>query len=160
MKIENICSSCQINRKYAGKYKHVSNLSILSLQDRVNKIVKTPASLSKLNQNKTKLYDKMKKHEIVEELRQRNVEFLSKLPAKKLQSFFDFEMHGLQRLHALLFGQSNFNLQSLNLYSYEILTHEHLHDFMNYIKNLFEELPLHLPEEKKRKVAWHHQFFF
>ena len=95
----------------------------------------------------------MKKHEIVEELRQRNVEFLSKLPAKKLQSFFDFEMHGLQRLHALLFGQSNFNLQSLNLYSYEILTHEHLHDFMNYIKNLFEELPLHLPEEKKRKVA-------
>ena len=153
MKIENFCSSCQINGKYAGKYTHVSNLSILSLQDRVNKIVKTPASLSKLNQNKTKLYDKMKKHETVEELRQRNVEFLSKLPAKKLQSFFDFEMHGLQRLHALLFGQSNFNLQSLNLDSYEILTHEHLHDFMNYIKNLFEELPLHLPEEKKRKVA-------
>ena len=98
MKIENICSSCQINGKYAGKYTHVSNLSILSLQDRVNKIVKTPASLSKLNQNKTKLYDKMKKHEIVEELRQRNVEFLSKLPAKELQSFFNFEKHGIQRL--------------------------------------------------------------
>ena len=41
--------------------------TILSSQDRVNKIVKTPASLSKLNQNKTNLYDKMKKHEIVEE---------------------------------------------------------------------------------------------
>ena len=94
----------------------------------------------------------MKKHEIVEELRQRNVKFLSTLPAKELQSFFDFEMHGIQRLPALLFGQSNFNLQSLHLDSYEILTHEPLHDFMNYIKNLSEELPLHLPKQKKEKL--------
>ena len=84
--------------------------TILSSQDRVTKIVKTPASLSKLNQNKTNLYDKIKKHEIVEELRQRNVKFLSTLPAKELKSFFDFEMHGIQRRPALLFGQSNFNL--------------------------------------------------
>ena len=61
-------------------------------------------------------------------------------------------MHGIQRLPALLFGQSNFNLQSLHLDSYEILTHEPLHDFMNYIKNLYEELPLHLPKEKKEKL--------
>ena len=60
-------------------------------------------------------------------------------------------MHGIQRLPALLFGQSNFNLQSLNLDSYEILTHEPLH-FMNYIKNLYEELLLHLPKEKKEKL--------
>ena len=51
----NFCCSCPINGQYAGKYTHVYNFSILSLQDRVNKIVKTPASLSKLNQNKTKL---------------------------------------------------------------------------------------------------------
>ena len=126
--------------------------AILSLQDRVNKIVKTPASMSKLNQNKTNLYDKMKKHEIAEELRQRNVKFLSTLPAKELQSLFDFEMHDIQRLLALLFGKSSFNLQSLNLDSYEILTHEPLHDFMNYIKNLYEELPLHLPKENKEKL--------
>ena len=112
-------------------YARVCNPPILSLQDRVNKIVKTLASLCKLNQNKTNLYDKMKKHEIAEELRQRNVKFLSTLPAKELQSFFDFEMHGMQRLPALLFGQSNFNLQSLHLDSYEIPTYETLHDFMN-----------------------------
>ena len=93
----------------------------------------------------------MKKHEILEELRQRNVKFLSTLPAKELQSFFDFEMHRIQRLRALLFGQCNFNLQSLYLDSYEILTHDPLHDFMNYIKNLYEELPLHLPKQKKKK---------
>ena len=85
----------------------------------------------------------MKKHKIGE--------FLSTLPAKELQSFFDFEMHGIQRRAALLFEQSNFNLQSLHLESYKILTHEPLHDFMNYIKNLCEELPLHLPKEKKEK---------
>ena len=143
----NFCCSCPISEQYAGKYTHVYNLPILSLQDRVNKIVKTPASLSKLNQNKTNLF-----FETVEELCQRNVKFLSTLPAKELQSFFDFEMHGIQRLPALLFGQCNFNLQSLHLDSYEILTHEPLHDFMNYIKNLYEELPLHLPKEKKEKL--------
>ena len=93
----------------------------------------------------------MKKHEIVEELRQRNVKLLSSLPAKELKSFFDFEMHVIQRWPALLFGQSNFDLQSLHLESYKILTHEHLHEFMNYIRNLYEELPLHLPKEKKKK---------
>ena len=118
--------------------------TILSSQDRVTKTVKTPASLSKLNQNKTKLYDKIKKHEIIEELRQRNVKFLSTLPAKELKSFFDFERHGIQRRPGLPFGQSNFNIQSLHLESYKIMTHEPL---------LYEELPLHLPKEKKRKVA-------
>ena len=94
----------------------------------------------------------MKKHEIFEELCQRNVTFLRKLPAKELQTFFDFEMHCIQRLPGLLFGQSNFNLQSLHLYSCEILTHEPLHNVMNYIKNLLDEIPLHPPKEKKEKL--------
>ena len=132
----NFCCSCPISEQYAGKYTHVYNLPILSLQDRVNKIVKTPASLSKLNQSKTNLYDKMRKHEIIEELCQKNVKFLRTLPAKELQSYFDFKMHGIQRLPALLFGQVNFNLHSLHFDSYEILTHESFHDFMNYIKNI------------------------
>ena len=92
----NFCSSCLINGQYAGKSTHVCNLPILSLQDRVNKIVKIPAYLSKLNQNKTNLYEKTKKYETVEELRQRNVKLISTLPAEELQSFFNFEMHGIQ----------------------------------------------------------------
>ena len=78
----NFCWTCPIKGQYAGKYTHAYNLTILSLKDSVYEIVKTPASLSKLNRNKTKLYDKMKNHEIVEEIRQRNVRFPSKLPAK------------------------------------------------------------------------------
>ena len=74
----------------------------IEFKDRVKKLVKTPASLSKLNQNKTTLYDKIKKHETVEELLQINVKFLNKLPAKELQSFFDFEMHDIQQRPALL----------------------------------------------------------
>ena len=84
-------------------------------------------------------------------MRKSNVKFLSTLPAKELKSFFDFEMHGIQRQPALLFGESNFNLQSLHLESYKILTRESLHEFMNYFKNLHEELPLHLPKEKKKE---------
>ena len=86
----------------------------------------------------------MKKHEIVEELRQRN-KFFSKLPAKELQSFFDFEIHGIQRLPALLLPLVSPSRLLWNTDSWP------LHDFMNYIKNLFEELPLYLPKEKKKK---------
>ena len=107
--------------------------------------------MSKLNQNKTNLYDKMKKQEIVEELCQRNVKFLSTLPAKELQSFFDFEMHGIQRLPALLFGQSNFNLRSLHLDSYEILTHEPLHDLWITLK-IYSKNNHSISLNKKRKV--------
>ena len=49
------------------------------------------------------------------------------------------------------FGQSNFNLQYLHLNSYEILTQKPLHNFMNYIKNLLEQLPLNLLKKKKKK---------
>ena len=114
--------------------------------------------MSKLNQNKTNLYDMTEKYESVEELRQRNIKYIT-LPAKKVQSFFDFEMHGIQILPDLLFGQISFNLQPLRLNSYKILTREPLHDFINYITNLYEELPLTLRKERK-KVARHHQFFF
>ena len=62
----NRCCSCPINGQYAGKYTHVYKISILSLQDKVNKIVKTPDSPMKLNQNKTKLYHKIKNHDIFE----------------------------------------------------------------------------------------------
>ena len=62
-------------------------------------------------------------------------------------------MDGIQRLPVLLVGQSNFNLQSLYLDSYEIQTHESLHDFLNYIKNLYEELPRDLPKEEKEKLG-------
>ena len=94
----------------------------------------------------------MKKHEIAEERRQRNVKFLSTLPAKELQSLFDFEMHSIQQLKPLLFGQTNFNLKSVHLGWYEILTHEPLPNFMNYIKNLYKELLLHLPKEEKLPI--------
>ena len=95
----------------------------------------------------------MKKDKIVDELHQRNVKFLSTLPENELQSLFDFKMHGIQRRPALLFGQSNFNIQSLYLDTYEIRTHELFHDFMNYIKNLYHELPLHIPKEKKKSCV-------
>ena len=90
-----------------------------------------------------------KKYESVEELRQGNIKYIT-LPAKKVQSFFDFEMHGILILPDLLFGQINFNLQPLCLNSYKILTREPLHDFINYITNLYEELPLTLRKERKK----------
>ena len=98
----------------------------------------------------------MKKHETVEELRQRNVKFLSKFQrnykaslALRCKVYYDYLPCCLDK--AIL-------TSSLLLDSHEILTHDSLYNFMNYIKNLLEELPLHLPKKKKLLVIINSSF--
>ena len=72
----------------------------LSLADRISKICLANSSNKKFKENKLKLY---KKHEIVEELHERNIRFNCNSEAKVLQNLLDVEMHGIQRLPALFF---------------------------------------------------------
>ena len=59
------------------------------------------------------------------------------------------EMHGIQRMPALLFPKSLAKLEDINLENYEILINEPLHDISIYIKNIQQEIPYHLPKDKK-----------
>ena len=43
-------------------------------------------------------------------------------------------------------------LKSLNLSKYEILFTEPLHNISNHIKNLYQEIPYHVPKNKKKDV--------
>ena len=43
-------------------------------------------------------------------------------------------------------------LESLNLSKYEFLFTEPLHDISNHIKNLYQEIPYHVPKNKKKDV--------
>ena len=69
--------------------------------------------LKKLQENKLKFYKNLKKHEVVEELHKRNINFTCNSEVKVLQNLLDMEMHGIQGLPALLFGNPQKTLKKL-----------------------------------------------
>ena len=58
-------------------------------------------------------------------------------------------MHGIQRPPAVLFNNHALTLKDINLENYEILKNEPLHDVSNQIKNLYEEMPNHVPKDMR-----------
>ena len=103
--------------------------------------MKTELSLIKSKQQKLKLYECLKKEEIVTELRGRSVEF-SCTESKK--SLLEEIVHDIHRVPALIFYNSTSNLADINLNLYEILLTEPLHDILNHIQNLYAELPFQM----------------
>ena len=55
-------------------------------------------------------------------------------------------MHGIQRLPAVLFNNHALTLKDINMENYEILKNEPLHDVSKQTKNLYEEMPNHVPK--------------
>ena len=129
---------------------HVKNVAgsnikkVMSIKERIEKVKITTTSVLRLEKNTIKLHENMKKIEIIDELHQRSVKFSSSLPQKDLMSLLQYEMHGIQRLPALLYGYPKQSLGDLNLEQYEILPNEPLHDISNYIKNIYQEIPAHV----------------
>ena len=121
----------------------------MSIKERIEKVKITTTSVSRLEKNTIKLYENMKKIEIIDELHQRSVKFSFSLPQKDLMSLFQYEMHGIHRLPALLYGYPQKSLGDLNLEQYEILPNEPLHDISNYIKNIYQEIPAHVSKNQR-----------
>ena len=124
----------------------------LSLSDRISKVRSTQASVSKFKKKLVKLYSNIKKDKVVQELHERKVSFTCKSSAKDLQEFLIKEMHGIQRLPALLFQNPTDNLDKLFLKHYGILNNEPLHDISHHTQNLYEEIPTHLPKDFKQSL--------
>ena len=89
--------------------------------------------------------------ELIDEYPQRKIESPS-LNRQSLQTSLNMEMHGIQRMPALLFPKPFAKLDDINLERYEILINEPLHDISNHIKNIQQEIPYHLPKDKKSSV--------
>ena len=62
------------------------------------------------------------------------------------------EMHGIQLMPALFLNTPFSSPDEINLSRYGILINEPLNDISNHIKNIQEELPHHVPKEKKMDV--------
>ena len=117
----------------------------MSLQHRINKIHISSQSCQRLESKCLKLYENLRRHEIACELHQRNVKQYHSMTHDQLKKLLEKNLHGMQRLPALMYNHPTSNLSDLNLANYEILCHEPLHDISNHIKNLYNELVHHVP---------------
>ena len=70
----------------------------------------------------------------------------------QLEDLLKEELHGVQRVPALLFTTPDQTLESINCASYENLSFEPLHDIGKHIENLLTELPNHLPTSEASKL--------
>ncbi len=71
---------------------------------------------------------------------------------KELEDLLKEELHGVQRVPALLFTSPNKTLGSINCVGYEVLSFEPLHNIGKHIENLFGELPDHLSSDEASKL--------
>ena len=146
------CWQCSLFAPLSPNIVHTMSLPNLPLSDRISKVRSSEISISKLRGNCVKLYKNPKKDEVVQELHERKISFTCMLSTKDLQMLLDKEMHGIQRLPALLFQNPERNLEELYLSDYEVLNNEPLHDVSHHIQNLYEELPHHAPKDFKKSL--------
>ena len=147
------CCSCSIQGNFSANFRYTLQSNCLSLQKRINKVTETEPTLQRIGRGDVRLFHKLKKYEIIDELHQRKVKFSCNLNGKDLLTMLEYEMHGIQRLPAILYKSSEpFDMRNYNIPDYEILTCEPLHDMCNHTKNLYDELPRHLPKNEKAKL--------
>ncbi|XP_065661972.1 uncharacterized protein LOC136084831 [Hydra vulgaris] len=138
------CHGCSLFAPKAKKYSQSFQCKTLSLKQRVEKIFQTNLSKDNFKSGKIYLYKSLSKSDIISELVGRNLHFTVTSNKKNLNNILVKELHGIQRLPALMCTKSFECFDSSNLTDYEILVNEPLHDISNHIKNLQKEIPFHL----------------
>ena len=146
------CWQCLLFAALSPNIVHTMSLPNLSFSDRISKVRSSEISISKLRGNCVKLCKNLKKDEVVQELHERKISFTCISSTKDLQMLLDKEVHGIQRLPALLFQNPEKNLEELYLSDYKVLNNEPLHDVSHDIQNLYEELPHHAPKDFKKSL--------
>ena len=93
--------SCIIEGNFSANLRYTLHSKSLSLQGRINKVTETESTLQRISRVDVKLFHKLKKDEIIDELHQRKVKFLCNLNGKDLLTTLEHEKHGIQHLHAI-----------------------------------------------------------
>ena len=143
------CWTCGIPSYRVKDYVHAAYRKNISLHDRQQKVLTSNVSCSKSREGFTNLYEKLTKAQIIEELDDREIKWTASDTSADLLNLLKTNMHGIQRVPSLLFNRPEDDIEDLMLGHYEILPCEPLHDIENHIKNLFEEIPHHMGDDKK-----------
>ena len=137
------CSLCEASAKRVYKLDYSFHCAHLSLADRQELVLKGALghknSLAKLR----KPFKGLNKESLIAELSSRGI--YQGDNKRELDKLLTEEMHGVQRVPALLFNNPTGDLESINCSQYEILGFEPLHFIGKHIENVFTDLPVHLP---------------
>ena len=140
------CSACGKHASRVYKLDDSFHCTHISLSERQKLILEGAIALRKTLEGKDKPVHQLKKAELLKELNSRKIYGGDK--QEELRKLLLDELHGVQRVPALLFTNPLATLASINCSKYEILLFEPLHDVGKHIENVLVELPVHLsPEE-------------
>ena len=144
------CSLCKASAKRVYELDYSFHCAHLSLADRQELVLKGALgrknSLAKLR----KPLKGLNKESLIAELSSRGI--YQGDNKRELDELLTEEMHGVQRVPALLFNKPTGDLESINCSQYEILGFEPLYDIGKHIENVFTELPAHLPTAKASEL--------
>ena len=144
------CSICGASANRVYEMDYVFRCSHVSLTDRQNLVLKGPHGKTNSLQKSNKPFKDLKKDDFVRELSARGI--YEGNAKEELQNFLKEELHGVQRVPALLYQNPTIPLNSINSGDYEILGFEPLHDISHHIENVLTELPEHLPKKEASEL--------
>lgn len=144
------CPVCEANAHRVYELDYALSCKYMSLEERQQLVLKGPIGRKKSLEKNNKPLSKLTKDEITRELAARGIyEGKTKTELEKL---LVEELHGVQRVPALLYNMPNQTMESINCQHYEILPFEPLHDIGKHIENVFDELPHHLTKEEAKAM--------
>ena len=140
------CSVCGVHANRVYELDYSFRCTHISLSERQKLILEGAIARRKTMAGNNKPVYQLKKAELLQELNSRKIYEGEK--QEELKKLLVDELHGVQRVPALLFTNPLANLASINSDKYEILPFEPLHDVGKHIENVLVELPMHVsPEE-------------
>jgi hypothetical protein len=144
------CAVCgaSANRVYELDYSF--RCSHMSLADRQDLVLKGPYGKKNSLKKASKPFQDLNKDELIRELSARGI--YEGNTKEELQNLLKEELHGVQRVPALLYPNPEVPLDEINCGNYEILGFEPLHDISHHIENVLTELPSHLPKKEASEL--------
>ena len=126
------------------------NCPHMSLSDRQELVLKGPLGKKNSLHQANKPFQDLKKDELTRELSGRGIH--EGETKEELQNLLKEELHGVQRVPALLYQNPTLPLDSINCGDYKVLGFEPLHDISHHIENVLSELPEHLPKKEASEL--------
>ena len=144
------CSTCGVNANRVHELDYSFRCTHISFSDRQKLILEGTISKQQTLAGNNKPTKNLKKAELLKELNSRNIyDGESRADLSKLLTD---ELHGVQRVPALLYPSPLATLASIQCDKYEILPFEPLHDIGKHIENVLEELPMHVNSDQAKII--------
>jgi hypothetical protein len=144
------CPVCGANAHRVYELEYCLRSKYISLAERQQVVLQGPIGQKKSLERNNKPFAKLSKQELIRELSGRGIYEGNR--KDELEKLLTEELHGIQRVPALLFHTPNKGLETINCQNYEILPFEPLHDIGKHIENIFEELPHHLEKDQAKPI--------